>query len=92
MDFEWDDAKSQANMAKHGIALDLVPLAFENPVASWRNDRHGEERWLALGMIEGLPIAFAYTKRGDRIRIINARRANRDERERYFALARAHGR
>jgi uncharacterized protein len=57
-----------------------------------RNDRHDEERWLALGAIEGLIVAFAYTKRGDNIRIINARRANRDERNRYLATARPRGR
>jgi uncharacterized DUF497 family protein len=92
MDFEWDEAKSQANLAKHGIPLDLVPLAFEGPILARRNDRHGEERWIAIGLIEGLAVAFAYMKRGDRIRIITARRANRYERETYVALARAHGR
>jgi uncharacterized DUF497 family protein len=44
----------------------------------------------AIGLLEGLPIADM--KRGDRIRIITARRANRYERETYFILARAHGR
>lgn len=92
MDFEWDEIKSRANLAKHGIPLDLIPLAFEGPVLSRRNDRHGEERWLAIGLMEGVAIAFAYTKRGERIRIITARRANRYERETYFELARAHGR
>jgi uncharacterized protein len=91
-DFEWDEAKSRANLAKHGIPLDLVPLAFEAPILSQRNDRHGEERWLAIGLLDGVPIAFAYTKRGDRIRIISARKANRYERETYLTLARAHGR
>jgi uncharacterized DUF497 family protein len=44
MDFEWDEAKSQANLVKHGIPLDLVPLAFENPILARRNDRQGEGR------------------------------------------------
>jgi hypothetical protein len=75
----------------------VVPLAFAllqsgDPILSQRNDRHGEERWLALGLIEGVAIAFAYTKRGDRIRIISARRANHYERETDLILAGAHGR
>jgi uncharacterized protein len=57
-----------------------------------RNDRRGEERWLAIGVVEGLVIAFAYTKRGANIRIINARRANRHERQNYLEIARSRGR
>ncbi len=92
MDFERDDAKSRSNAAKHGIPLDLIPLCFEGPVLSRRNDRRSEERWLAIGSLEGLVVAFAYTKRGANIRIISARRASRDERERYVEVTRAHGR
>jgi hypothetical protein len=92
MNFEWDEAKSRANQQKHGIPLDLVPLAFEGPVLARRNDRRGEERWLALGSVEGLTIAFAYAKRGGNIRIINARRAKRHERESYLETTRPRGR
>jgi uncharacterized protein len=92
MNFEWDAAKSRTNLAKNGIPLDLVPLAFDGPVLARRNDRRGEERWLAIGSIESLIVAFAYTKRGGNIRIINARRANRHEREIYLETARPHGR
>jgi uncharacterized DUF497 family protein len=92
MGFEWDAAKSRANERKDGIPLDLVPLTFEGPVLAWRNDRYGEARWLAIGLLEGVAIACAYTKRGDNIRVISARRANRDERQRYAAVARSRGR
>ena len=92
MDFEWDEAKSRANLAKHGIPLDLVPLAFEAPVLARRSDRRGEERWLGIGSVEGLVIAFAYTKRGANLRIISARRANRHERQSYLEIARPRGR
>ena len=92
MGFEWDDAKSRTNVAKHGIPLDLIPLCFDGPVLSRRNDRKDEERWLAIGSLEGLVVTFAYTKRGTNIRIISARRANRDERERYVEVTRSRGR
>jgi hypothetical protein len=92
MAFEWDAAKFRINFEKHGIPLDIVPLAFEGPVLARRNDRRGEERWLAIGSIDGLVIAFAYTKRGANIRIINARRANRHERESYLETKRPRGR
>jgi uncharacterized DUF497 family protein len=92
MGFEWDPGKSASNEAKHGIPLDVVQLCFELPLLARRSDRTGEERWLALGSLEGAVIAFVYTKRGDTIRLISARRANRNERKRYFEIAGAHGR
>jgi uncharacterized DUF497 family protein len=92
MDFEWDARKSRSNERKHGIPLDVVPLIFAGPLLARRSDRHGEERWLAIGLLEGVAIVCAYTKRGGNIRIISARRANRHERERYAAVARARGR
>jgi ribonuclease toxin BrnT of type II toxin-antitoxin system len=57
-----------------------------------RNDRGNEERWLAIGSLEGLVVAFAYAKRGTNIRIISARRANRNERERSIEVTRSRGR
>ena len=92
MGFEWDNAKGRSNAVKHGIPLDLIPLCFEGPVLSRRNDRNNEERWLAIGSLEGLVVAFAYAKRGSNIRIISARRANRYERERYIEVTRSRGR
>lgn len=62
MGYEWDPAKSLKNLAKHGIPLDIVELIFEGPVLARRRDRRGEERWLAVGSLEGLIVAIAYTK------------------------------
>jgi uncharacterized protein len=55
MRFEWDDLKSSRNLAKHRISFETASLVFEDPRVLVREDRvvEGEERWQALGWIEG---------------------------------------
>jgi uncharacterized protein len=45
---------------------------------------HGEERMNLIGMCEGVILHVTYTERGERIRIISARRAERHEQNNYF--------
>ena len=52
----------------------------------WIDDRrdYGEERLNLLGMCQGTLLYVAFTERGQRTRIISARRAERHEQDRYF--------
>jgi len=46
--------------------------------------QYGEERFLIVGRTKsGLILSVVYTERGERIRIISARRATKSEREKY---------
>ena len=45
---------------------------------------YGEERINVLGMRQGVILHVTYTERGDRIRIISARRATRHEQDHYY--------
>jgi uncharacterized protein len=86
-DFEWDDAKAAANYAKHGVTFDGACEAFNHPFAlDWEDDDQdgGEQRFATLGMAEGRLAFVAYTMKGDRIRIISARRPEPFERRRYY--------
>jgi len=47
------------------------------------SEEHGEDRFLATGRVEGQLLTVVYTERDERIRIISARRANRDEQRAY---------
>ena len=47
-------------------------------------EEYGENRFLATGMVGELIITVAYMERGQRIRIISARRANRYEQREYY--------
>jgi uncharacterized DUF497 family protein len=45
---------------------------------------YGEERIQLVGMCEGVLLHVTYTERGERIRIISARRAERHEQDDYY--------
>jgi uncharacterized DUF497 family protein len=86
LEFEWDDQKARANARKHGVTFERAKLAFTDPFAvAALDDRedYGEERFILIGMAEGSLLFVAYTERGDRKRIISARRATRHEQEIY---------
>lgn len=86
-DFEWDDAKAAANYAKHGVSFRRACLVFSDAcgIAEY-DDRYdyGETRFTRIGMVEGTLLFVAYTERGERIRIISARRATRHEQDDYY--------
>lgn len=47
--FEWDQRKSELNLAKHGIDFDDASEVFYGPILLRRSDRNDEERWVAIG-------------------------------------------
>jgi uncharacterized protein len=86
-DFEWDDEKAARNVAKHKITFDMARDVFSDPYfIDWQDERFddfGEDRFAAVGMVEGRLLYVAFTLRGKRIRIISARRAEGFERRKY---------
>ena len=86
MQFEWDEDKNQANIAKHDIDFNDAICVF---LDSYRIERiddrrdYGELRFQAIGMVDGRTLFVAYTYRNENIRIISARSANRHERRTY---------
>lgn len=86
--FVWDESKRQANVAKHYIDFWDAKQVFDGPVFERVDNRHGEDRIFAIGLLEGIEIVVVYTMRGKRRRIISARRAHRDERQNYASRLR----
>jgi uncharacterized protein len=87
MDFEWDERKREANLAKHGVDFRRMPRLFGGPtieIIDHRRD-YGETRINCLGEIEGRVYVVAYTWRGANRRIISARKANAREQKAYYA-------
>jgi uncharacterized DUF497 family protein len=88
LEFEWHNAKAEANFRRHGVSFDLAKTIFRDPFAiEFLDDRleYGEERFVMIGMAEGKVLLFvAYTEREERIRIISARRATQNEQDDYF--------
>ena len=86
MRFEWDEAKNEFNIRKHGIDFNDVTGVFDHPMLNMPDNRdsYGEERWIGLGMLNVMVTLVVYTERdGDVIRIISARKATKQEAKRY---------
>lgn len=85
--FEWDDAKAARNLAEHKVSFAQAAVACRDPFAvAWIDERedYGEERFGLLGLYAREVLFVAYAERGDNIRIISARRAERHEQDRYY--------
>lgn len=84
IEFEWDEQKRQTCLVKHGIDFEDAIGIFEGPMFVRRSDRDGEERWVAVGEVEGRVVAVVYTIRSGRYRIISARRSRKNERRDFY--------
>ncbi|MCC7259508.1 MAG: BrnT family toxin [Alphaproteobacteria bacterium] len=91
--FEWDEQKDAANQRKHLIGFSEAATIFDRAVLTAEDTRgdYGETRYISVGVAdvgEYIVVVVAHTPRGENIRIISARRANRKERGRYDAYVR----
>lgn len=85
MKLEWDDYKNAANIRHHGIDFCDAVLIFEQPTLVKIDTRkdYGETRLIGLGLLFGVVVVIVFTRRGDYIRVISIRRANKHERKVY---------
>lgn len=66
------------------MSFEQAARVFRDPFAiELLDDRedYGEERLNLIGMYDGILLHVTYTERGERIRIISARRAERHEQD-----------
>lgn len=86
MQFEWDQAKSEACFRERGFDFEYAAYAFADPDRIVRTDTrygYGEDRYQLIGRIEGRLYVLAYTPRNGAVRIISARKANPREVKQY---------
>ena len=85
--FTWDPAKAAANLRKHGVSFLEASTAFADPLSITIPDPDhsvGEERFVLIALSDRQHlVVVAHVERGDLIRIISARPANRRERKTY---------
>ena len=78
--FEFDEAKSQANLLKHGISFDDAQALWGDPrlleIPAKTDD---EPRYLVIGLIYEKCWSAVITYRGTNIRIISVRRSRTEE-------------
>jgi uncharacterized protein len=84
MEFEFDERKSKANKAKHGIDF-VEAQALWNDVDSLEISAttRDEPRSIVVGRIGEKHWSAIITQRGERIRIISVRRSRNEERDLY---------
>ncbi len=85
--FEWDDAKAQQNLSKHGVSFpeastvffDLLSLTIPDPLHS-----QDESRFITMGLsYQRRLLVVVHTDQEEAIRIISARLAAPHERKTY---------
>jgi len=85
--FEWDPTKALDNERKHGVSFDEAKTAFADASSLTIHDpEHSdpEDRYVLLGMsAAGRLLVVVHVERGDNIRLISARTANRREAAKY---------
>lgn len=87
MEFEWDEAQNQRNIAKHGVSFEKARVIFDGDTLTRVDEsyHYDEIREISVGMVEGvlfLTVVHTDTETGN-IRLISARRANKRERGHY---------
>ncbi|MGB0387940.1 MAG: BrnT family toxin [Ardenticatenaceae bacterium] len=87
MKFEWNRQKAQNNVRKHRVSFTEAVTVFDDPLLIMISDpdhSDEEERWLLIGESNRLRLLVViYTEKGNRIRLISARRATKAERRTY---------
>ncbi|MGQ0836178.1 MAG: BrnT family toxin [Gammaproteobacteria bacterium] len=81
MRFTWDERKRKSNLRKHGLDLVDAPRIFEGPTVTYEDDRlsYDEQRFVTLGLLQGVAVSIVHTEVPERIHIISLRRATRNE-------------
>ena len=86
MRFTWSERKRAINLKEHGLDFIDAPRVFEGLTFTYEDDRfaYGEQRFITLGLLAGVPVSVAHTESDDEIRIISFRKATGREASRFF--------
>ena len=89
--FEWDNHKDKLNIKKHGVSFDEAQTAFYDEYAiAFFDPEHSEteDRFLLLGTsfnIKTLVVCHCFREEETVVRIISARKADKEETQVYWS-------
>jgi len=91
MKYEWNEEKNRLNQQKHGISFEEAREVFDDALQISKLDKrfsYFEERWITIGSTSKHKVLVVanlfFTDDGEEIiRIISARKANKQERDSY---------
>ena len=83
--FEWDARKAASNLRKHGVDFaDAAGVLYDELAVTIPAEGSDEDRFVTIGLDAlGRLLVVIYPWRGDRVRLISARRATPRERRQY---------
>jgi len=85
--FEWDSTKATKNIKIHGVSFDEASTAFRDTLSLTIYDplhSDEEDRQILIGnSYKNRLLVVVHTERGDKIRIISARKATKNEKKQY---------
>jgi len=86
MRYEWDEAKRESNIQKHGIDFFGIERVFAGETVTILDDRfdYDESRFITAGVLSGRVVVIAHTESDEVIRIISVRKATKNEEASYF--------
>lgn len=92
LQFEWDKQKEQSNYKKHGVSfLEAKTAFYDEHAMQFFDPDHSEEedRFILLGLsfkLRTLVVCHCYRESDSVVRLISARKANKDEEKDYWSF------
>ena len=86
MRFAWDETKRRDNLRTHGFDFAGAATVFDSDTYTFEDDRfqYGEQRFVTLGILDGVPVTIVHTEVDHEIRVISFREATAREAIIYF--------
>ena len=87
MRFTWHEAKRQVTLQRRSLDFAQAEQGFVGPTFTFEDDReeYGEQRWVTLGLLNGIVVVVVHTETVDEIRVISMRKAEKDEQRLFFS-------
>ncbi len=88
MEVEFDTDKDAANLAKHGVSLAHGAKVFDDGdvlIVPTIRDEDREDRYKAIGLIDGKLWTAIHVYRGNVVRFLSVRRSNPNEQRSYHS-------
>lgn len=81
MRFSWSEAKRRSNLSDHGLDFVDAASVFDGVTYTFEDDRfdYGEERFVTLGLLDGVVVSVVHTETPHLIRVISFRKATKRE-------------
>lgn len=88
LNFEWDEEKNKINKNKHHVSFQTASKVFyDENLVEYPDEEHSqdEDRYIAIGKVKKILFVLYTIRYEDTIRIISARKANKEEEMFYYA-------